>query len=160
VNVKRFHPDGDMMLFHVDSGASVTFLGLDSFCDPDQLDEYRLLKSIVEDEIRAEGFENLSDSASTATKEEIEMYPCKYEGVSISDTREITLYFYLYLGDIGMPLLGFDYLDDCSYHHVIGGDLMIVAVARDVGKRFYPDKVIDFNRVLSQYNSKRRVFIS
>ena len=88
-------------------------------------------------------------SASTATEERIEMYPCKCDGVSISETKPITLYFCIYLGDIGMPLLGFDYIDDCSYHHSIGGELYISAVADDVGKRFYPDNVIDFNRILN-----------
>ena len=54
-----------------------------------------------------------------------------------------------------MPLLGFDYIDDTSYHHSINGDLVINAVADDAGKRFYPDRVIDFNKVLKAYRKKQ-----
>ena len=155
VNVTNLHPDGKSMLFHVDSGASVTFLGLNSFCDREDAENYRILKSVDEAEIANGRFEGLKSAASTATDEKVEMYPCKCSGVSISETTPVTLYFCIYLGDIGMPLLGLDYIDDCSYHHSIGGELMISAVANDVGKRFYPEKVIDFNKVLEIYSSKR-----
>ncbi len=84
------------------------------------------------------------------------MYPCKMDRVVISDTREITLFFYIYLGEAGMPLLGFDYLDDCSFQHRIEGDLIFVAFADSPGKRFYPEKVIDFNKVIDRYNKKRK----
>ncbi len=79
------------------------------------------------------------------------MFPCKCDGVSISGSREITLYFYFYLGNIGMPLLGFDYIDDCSYNHTISGNILVTAVAENVGKRFYPEKVLDFNHILNRF---------
>jgi hypothetical protein len=151
VKVNGMHPEGKAMLFQFDSGASVTLLGLNSFCDNDDMASYNLLKSIIETEIESGNFERYKNSGSTATDQSIEMYPCKYDGVSISGTKEITLYFNIYLGNIGMPLLGFDYIDDTSYHHSIGGDLVINAVADNVGKRFYPEKVIDFNKVLASY---------
>ena len=50
-----------------------------------------------------------------------------------------------------MPLLGFDYLDDTSYHHSIGENLVINGVADEAGKRFYPDKVIDFDKILQSF---------
>ena len=84
------------------------------------------------------------------------MYPCRFEGASISETQPIILYFCVYLGDIGMPLLGFDYIDDCSYLHRIGGYLIFNAVANNPGKRFYPEKVIDFNKVLNKYNQESK----
>ncbi len=83
------------------------------------------------------------------------MYPCRFRGASISGTKPIDLYFFLHLGNVSVPLLGFDYIDDCSYHHSIGGDFVVNAVADEVGKRFYPDSVIDFNRVLDQFSKKR-----
>ncbi len=156
VYIHDLHPDGDAMLFHIDSGASFTFLGLNCFCDEEDTSDYALLKSVIEDEITKGGYESVKHSASTATKEQVEMYPCKYDGVSVAGTLPITLYFCIYLGDIDMPLLGFDYIDDCSYHHTIGGELMINAVAQNVGKRFYPDDVIDFNRILDVYMNKKR----
>ena len=155
VKVNGIHPEGKAMLFQFDSGASVTLLGLNSFCDKDDTESYDFLKKIIEDEIKAGGFDKLKNSGSTATEQNIDMYPCKYDGVSISGTSEITLYFHIYLGNIGMPLLGFDYIDDTSYHHSIGGDLVINAVANDIGKRFYPDKVIDCNIVFEKYKKSR-----
>ena len=53
-----------------------------------------------------------------------------------------------------MPLLGFDYIDDTSYHHTIAGDLIVTGVAEDIGKRFYPEKVLDFNSILEDYKSR------
>ena len=155
VYVYDLHPDGDIMPFQVDTGASVTFLGLNSFCNPERKNDYELLKRIIEKEIILGKFEGVKDSASTATREEVEMYPCKYKGVSISGTRPITLYFYIYLGDVSVPLLGFDYIDDCSYHHSIGGELVVNAVAEDVGKRFYPDNLMDFNRIMETFCKER-----
>lgn len=153
--VRNLHPDGDIMLFHVDSGSGVTLLGLDTLCSPSNISEYASLKKIIEDEIQAGDFDKIKSSASTVTKEEIEMFPCKFEGVSVSGTKPITLYFYIYLGDIGMPLLGFDYIDDCSYQHSIKGNLIFTAVADEPGKRFYPEKVMDFNKILNKYKSQR-----
>lgn len=155
VKVKNLHPDNDSMTFHIDSGASVTFLGIDSFCSPKKKDEYDLLYGIVEKEINRGGFEKYKTSAQTVTKEEIDAYPCKYDGVSVSGTKPITLYFCIYLGDIGIPLLGFDYIDDCSYQHGIGGDLIFTAVAEKPGKRFYPEKLIDFNKVLKEFSESK-----
>ena len=155
VEVMNFHPDNETMLFYVDSGASVTFVGLDSFCSPKNKTGYTLLREIVSDEISVSNLERYKTSALTATKEEVEVYPCKFDGISISGTNPITLYFCIYLGDVGTPLLGFDYLDDCSYQHKVGGDLIFTAVADEPGKRFYPEKVMDFNKILNQFKEQR-----
>ena len=53
-----------------------------------------------------------------------------------------------------MPLLGFDYIDDCTYHHTMSGNFIITAVADDVGKRFYPEKVQDFNKIVEEYEKE------
>ena len=157
VVVDRMHPDGMEMLFQIDTGSSYSFLGLNSFCDEEDEENYALLRDIVTEAIEAGEFEKYKNTATTATDQEIEMYPCKFEGVSIAETLPKTLYFYFYLGNAGMPLLGFDYIDDCSYHHSIGGELTVNAVATDVGKRFYPDKVIDFNAVLESFLARRKI---
>ena len=156
VNIYNLHPDGDIMPFQFDTGASVTFLGINSFCDEENKEEYELLRNIVKEEIADGKYDVVKDSASTATKEEVYMYPCRYDGVSISGTKPIVLYFFLYLGDVSVPLLGFDYIDDCSYHHSIGGELVVNAVAQDVGKRFYPNTVIDFNKIIERFNRERK----
>ena len=54
-------------------------------------------------------------------------------------------------GDINNPLLGFDYSDDCYYLHHMGGNIEILGVASDAGKRFYPERVLDFDRVLDDF---------
>jgi hypothetical protein len=53
--------------------------------------------------------------------------------------------------------LGFDYIDDTSYHHSIAGDLIFTAVQDDPGKRFYPEKVIDFNKVMDLFIQSRQL---
>ena len=156
VFVYDFHPDGTAMLFQVDTGASVTLAGLNSFCHPDKKEDYILLKKIIEEAIEEGEFHHVKRSASTATKEEVEMYPCKYVGVSVSGTKPITLYFHIFLGDVNMPLLGFDYIDDCSLNHSVGGNLVVNAIAEHVGRRFYPEKVIDFNAILERFQKERQ----
>ena len=155
VEVENLSPDDRIVAFHVDSGASVTLIGLNSFCKSGNEQEFTLLKEIVEEEIKNGSFEAYKTSGSTVTEEEIEMYPCKLSGVSIGGTKSATLYFHIFLGRIGMPLLGFDYIDDTSYHHSIAGDLVFTAAQTDPGKRFYPEKVIDFNKVLISFIKKR-----
>ena len=44
VEAENFAPNNRIMTFHVDSGASVTLLGLNSFCRRDKVQEYELLK--------------------------------------------------------------------------------------------------------------------
>ena len=154
VKVNELHPKRKTMLFHVDSGASVTLVGLNSFCNKEDIGNYNLLKSIIEERIQADGLDKYVYSAKTATEEQVETYPCKCDGVSISETKPITLFFHIYLGNVGMPLLGFDYIDDTSYHHTIAGDLIVTGVAEDIGKRFYPEKVLDFNSILEDYKSR------
>ncbi len=157
VEVDNLVPDDRLLAFHVDSGASVTLIGLNSFCRSGNESDHELLKGILEDEILKESFMASKTSGSTVTKEEIDMYPCKFSGVSIAGTSPITLYFHIYLGNIGIPLLGFDYIDDTSYHHSIAGDLIFTAVQDDPGKRFYPEKVIDFNKVMDLFIQSREL---
>ena len=97
VKVKGLHPKGKSMIFHVDSGASVTVVGLNSLCDKDDTKNYEQLKAIIEREISKENLEPYAINGSTVTEEQIKIYPCRYEGVSISETVPITLYFYIHL---------------------------------------------------------------
>ncbi len=50
VYVENLHPFGNYMTFQVDSGASVTFLGINSFCD-EESPEYNILKNVFEKHI-------------------------------------------------------------------------------------------------------------
>lgn len=150
VEVDNLAPDDGIMTFHIDSGASVSLVGLNSFYNPDDKIRYEKFKIALESEIFTGRYDAYRKSGSTVTEEEIDMYPCKCSNVSISGSKPVTLYFHIYLGNIGMPLLGFDYIDDTSYHHTIGGDMIFGAVADNPGERFYTDKVIDIRKILSQ----------
>ena len=152
VGIKGLRRDGKMLPFLVDTGASISLVGLNTISD--RLSDRKLLKEITKEAIQQEHITAYSERFKTVTAESIEVYPCKCSGISVSDTLPITLYFGLFLGDITLPLLGFDYLDDCTYHHSIGGDLLISAVAKDIGKRFYPDNVLDFNSILDSYEAE------
>ena len=66
-------------------------------------------------------------------------------------TKPITFYFHIYLGNISIPLIGFDYIDDCTYYHKAVGILEVISVADNAGKRFYPEAVLDFNKILDEY---------
>ena len=47
VEVENLSPDDRIVAFHVDSGASVTLIGLNSFCKSGNEQEFTLLKEIV-----------------------------------------------------------------------------------------------------------------
>ena len=143
--------EGTTNVFHFDTGASISLIGLNTICGDDP-QRCEALKSIILDEIKNLGVLPYQESLQTVTQDELIVYPCKCEGVFIQGSAEITFYFHVYLGNISLPLLGFDYIDDCSFKHSIRGNLFVQAVANDVGKRFYPDKVVDFNKVIRKYN--------
>lgn len=155
IEIDNMTLDNRVITFHVDSGASVTLLGINSFCKPGDESQYALLYSIVEKEIQSGQYESNKNLGKTITYEELEMYPCKISGVSILGTKPFTLYFHIYPGKIGMPLLGFDYIDDTSYHHTIAGDLVFNAIAEQPGSRFYSGNVIDFNKILDTFNKQK-----
>ena len=157
VYVYGLHPDRITMPFQVDAGSAYTLLGLNSFYHPKKSMEYDLLKKIIAEEIEGGGYESVKHSGITVTQEKVELYPCRYQGVSVSSTNPGTFYIYIYLGDVDTPLLGFDYLDDCSFHHGIGGNLIVNAIAENVGKRFYPEKLLDFNIILEKFRKERKM---
>ena len=75
VKVSNLRMDGTAIAFHVDSGASVSLLGVNSFCDEEDTESYTCLKKIIEEEIQKGCFESLKSSGLTATDQEIDMYP-------------------------------------------------------------------------------------
>ena len=152
VLVLNLKPNGDNMVFQFDSGASISLVGLNSLCKEDS--SQIAMREILLDEIGKRKINPLPENPKTVSMSELVVYPCKCEGVSIGGTHPITFYFYIYLGNISMPLLGFDYIDDCSCSHMIGGDFIVSAVAHDVGRHFYPENVVDFNRVSEGYRKQ------
>lgn len=154
VNIQNLRNDGDDILFLCDSGASMSLIGLNTICG-DSEDDCNALKSILEEEIRINGIKEHDGHPKTVTRETLSVYPCKIDGISVSGTLPSTLYFHIFLGYINLPLIGFDYIDDCAFRHGIGGNIDVIAIAASAGKRFYPDEVIDFNRVLDAYKSTR-----
>ena len=156
VNVQNFGSDENDTLFHFDTGASMSLVGLNTLCGDDP-EDCAVLRDIIEEEIQAKGIEDYENPPKTITNEVIHVYPGKMSGVSISGTAPITFYFHIYLGMVNLPLLVFDYIDDCSLQHQIAGNMDIRAVASDVGKRFYPEKLLDFNFIMGRYRSLRPV---
>lgn len=152
VNIQNLRNDGDDILFLCDSGASMSLIGLNTICGENE-DDCKILKSILEKEIQKNGIKKHDGNPKTVTRETLAVYPCKIDGVSVSGAAPSTLYFHIFLGHINLPLLGFDYIDDCSFRHGIGGNIDVTAIATNAGRRFYPDIVIDFNRVLDTYRN-------
>ena len=92
----------------------------------------------------------------TVTNERVEIYPCKCSDVSIEGTPKITFYFHLYLGTVSLPLLGFDYIDDCSFSHRSKGDIEVSAVSQNAGKRFYENGTLDIRAVMENFSKLRK----
>ena len=153
VRVSNLRPDVKSIYFQFDSGSSVTLIGLNTICDNDE-ERKNILKDIILEKVAQKGVSEHTITAQTVTRERITLYPCKCEGISIFNTIPKTLYFYVFLGDVNKPLLGFDYIDDCTCHHTVGGDFVILTVADDAGKRFYPEKILDFGEILEEYEKR------
>lgn len=150
VEVEHFRRDDESLFFQFDTGAHTSLIGLNSICD-DNGKNRDILNNLVCREITQIGILFQKPNSRTVTKEEVELYPCCISGISIMGTGSRKLYFHIYLGDINLPLLGFDFIDDCSIRHSRNGDMEIIAVPDDAGRRFYPGKVIDFDKILDEY---------
>ena len=135
------------LFFQVDSGASRSLVGLNSVCGNDHK-AFDKLKHLLEEIVKTGRYE--SKIMRTVTKEKVEVYPCVMRDVTIMDSRPLEFYFYIYPGIIHLPLLGFDFIDDCSFSHTIAGDVSIMSMANDPGKRFYPDKVLDLGNLINK----------
>ena len=142
------------LFFQIDSGAGRTLIGLNSICGDDQI-AYEKIAGLLQSEIDTSGVKSHRKIMKTVTRENVEVYPCKLGNVSVMGTTAITLYFYIYLGTVNMPLLGFDYIDDCSFRHSIGKEIEIMAIADKPGRRFYPEDIIDFDKILEQYRTRQ-----
>lgn len=150
LTIDGFRRNDETMVFQFDTGASATLIGLNSIVDDGKEERKELLKGIIMDEIKAKNVLPYNPKAKTVTNEEVEIFPCVINDVSIMGTAPRTLYFHIYLGDVSMPLLGFDFIDDCTFHHSKNGDMEILAVPDDAGKAYYTGSVIDFNAVLER----------
>ena len=151
--MKNFLRDNDDFLFQFDTGASLSLIGLNSICEDDEQNK-QVLKEIIINHIKKERILAHKGTLKTVTEETMEVYPCKLAGVSIMGTMPITFYFHIYLGNISIPLIGYDYIDDCTYYHKAGGRLEVISIADNVGKRFYLENVLDFNNILEEYYKK------
>ena len=139
------------MQFLFDTGASVSLIGLNTICG-EESERCDLLRDIILAEINENQIEEYRELSRTVTGEAIHIYPCKCSGVSISGAEPIDFYFCLYLGNIEVPILGFDFITGCSFHHGIDGDIEVTAVTAEVGKKYYPEKLIDFNKIMRRYH--------
>ena len=150
VKADNLRLDDESTLFLLDTGATVSLIGLNTICDDDVSNQH-LLKNIIHNCIENNEVIPSRKDFKTATQENVTVYPCIKRNVTIMETEPIDFYFHIYMGNIYLPLLGNDYLDDCKYHHNIEKSIEVLAVADNVGKRFYPPNVIDFDRVLNEY---------
>lgn len=154
IETNGFRRDGTNLVFQFDTGASMSIIGLNSICDGS--DEKECLKDILENHISAfdkTSFDNAT--AKTVTLEEVVAYPCVISDISMMGVRIKKLFFHVVLGDINLPLLGFDFSDDCAYHHSINGDIDILAMTDMPGSKWYKREVIDFDRVLDEYYKQK-----
>lgn len=150
VSVRNIRQDQEYVYFQFDTGAAMSLIGLNTICDRDAVRQQRL-KDILLEEIDGNAIHPLSEAPRTVTEESVTLYPCRLDGVSIMNTREITFFFCIYLGNVNMPLLGYDYLDDCTYHHLAGGNIEVTGIKNGVGERYYSGPLIDFKLVLERY---------
>ena len=130
--VDSFRRDNRRLVFQFDTGASMSLVGLNTVCDDDE--GKAILARIILEEVAANGIEEEKEFAKTATNEEVGVYPCRLSGVSIMNTKPRDLYFHVYLGDVNLPLLGFDFTDYCDYHHRINGDIEVTAISDYAGR--------------------------
>ena len=150
VRVKHFRWDAEDVFFQFDTGAAVSLIGLNTICDDDEKKK-DILRKLILREVSHKGIDPHRGNPKTVTRQELVVYPCKMDGVSIMGTHPITLFFHVYLGDVNTALLGYDYIDACAFRHAIGGDIDISAVADHVGRTYYPGRVLDFSSVLKEY---------
>ena len=150
VYLQNFISRKDAVMFQFDTGALVSLVGLNSICGENSEDCLRL-KGIVERHIREKAIEKLRGSLRTVTEETVEAYPCCCHGVSVAGAKPVDFYFHICLNRISFPLLGMDYIDDCSFYHAIAGTVEINAIADNPGKRFYDGNVLDFDEILSEF---------
>ena len=153
VHVDGVRRDLENLYFQVDTGASISLIGLNTICDEDSTRK-NVLKTVIRKEVGTYGIIPFKERPRTVTGEQVEVFPCKLNGVSVMGTNPFTFFFCVYWGNISVPLLGYDYLDDCTYHHVAGGVVEILGVTEHPGRRFYSDNILDFNKVLDKYYSE------
>ena len=149
VFVKNFRKERDEILIHFDPGAGFSMIGLNTITQNDR--EKEILKDIIIRRMSEESIKPYDYPVKTVTKEEVIIYPCRISDIEIGETHRDKFYFHLFLGDINNPLLGFDYSDDCYYIHRMGGDIEVIAVSDKAGEKNYPDKVLDFDKVLELF---------
>ena len=152
VRVENLRKDNRIVYFQFDTGASMSLIGLNTICD-ENIDLQNKLKSLILDEANRSKVDMLSNSPKTVTNQTIDVYPCMMRNVSIMHTAPIDFYFYIFLGTINMPLLGFDYIDGFTYHHSANGNIEVLSISLESVKHTYPDDVIDFDIVMRRFGN-------
>lgn len=151
VEISGIRRDVDVF-FALDTGSFTTLIGLNTICGNDDK-RAEILKDIIERRADELGIKSESNFGKTITSESLPILPCRLSKVSVNGTKERKLYFHIYLGKISRPLLGTDFLDDCTFHHNLGSSIDIIGIAEDAGKSAYPIEVIDFDAVMDEYNA-------
>lgn len=147
VDVNNLFGNGDIIPFCFDTGANVSVIGLNTVCgdDPEQQNK---LKSIILKQIQREKIQPYE--AKSVALESMLLYPCSSRDVSVAGIRGGNFYFHIYLGNVGIALLGFDYINRCRFTHEIGKSIYVTAI-EDMKYSLYQGKVLDFNEVIRQF---------
>lgn len=151
LKVGNFLKDKKDLYFQFDTGASVSLIGINTVCGSDK-SKRAILTELLKNEIGKRNIPLLKDKPKTVTGEELNLYPCKTASVSIMQTPPIEMYFYCYLGNVNIPLLGNDFLEGCIYHHSLNGNIEIMSMSDENQSQFYPNDVIDFDYILDEYH--------
>lgn len=152
VDVQNLLGDETMVPFCFDTGANVSLIGLNTVCGNNQSD-WGILKTIVEKHVARKKI--VPFMAKTVAMEEMMLFPCKSEKVSVAGTQETTFYFHIFLGRIGVALLGFDYINGCSFTHEIGKSIFVNAVNNKMNAALYPKNVLNFHDIMKEFRKKK-----
>ncbi|MCR5788903.1 MAG: hypothetical protein K6G83_03360 [Lachnospiraceae bacterium] len=158
--VGRFHffllhglKKNDDLLFLFDTGAACPVIGVNNFFDKDEDNQIqKAFRHFLLSEVSSQGI--ISRPMKTANSQEVMTYPCLCHNVTIENSSKVEFYFDISFAEISIPLLGSSFIDDCSYSHIIDGNLNITGMKNNAGAKYYEGtKVLDFDTVVEKFES-------
>ena len=143
------------VFFLFDTGASLPVVGVNSFFRKDG-DDYPPEKYQFEDFLRKRiasfGILPRDVPLKTATKQDVESYPCVCHNVTMDSVTIKEFYFDIAFDEVNIPLLGTSFSDDCGYSHAISGNIIISGMKTNPGDGDYLGlTVLDFNKAVKDF---------
>ena len=147
----------EVLSFLFDTGAACSIVGVNNLVPGvagDSTVVRQELERILMEEIRQQEVETRVESFRTASNDEIISYPCVCHNTSIEGSKSIDFYFDISMQEVNLPILGSNFLDECSYTHTIDGNVVISAIKPNPGSKPYLDRnLLNFNKVMDRYHS-------